>query len=134
MAGKSEAASSLEQVHPHRANRTRKSRLGLGERGCRNTSPSKAACIETGQCSGAGGLGAGLFLRRRALNGHGDDLFVAEKDEAKGAMVFPVLLLVVLEKRRLRNSSQSPRTRFMWRSKAVNFPTSWQPSWIVTRM
>lgn len=34
----------------------------------------------------------------------------------------------------LRNSSQSPRTRFMWRSKAMNLPTSWRPSWMVTRI
>ncbi|KAL0914374.1 hypothetical protein M5K25_014718 [Dendrobium thyrsiflorum] len=34
----------------------------------------------------------------------------------------------------LRNSSQSPRTRFMWRSKAMNLPTSIRPSWMVTRI
>ncbi|KAJ0848167.1 hypothetical protein HanPSC8_Chr13g0553991 [Helianthus annuus] len=34
----------------------------------------------------------------------------------------------------LRNSSQSPITRFMWRSKAMNLPTSCRPSWIVIRI
>ena len=29
-----------------------------------------------------------------------------------------------LEEGRLRNSSQSPKTRFMWRSKAMNLPTN----------
>jgi hypothetical protein len=46
----------------------------------------------------------------------------------------PEAVLEDLEGGRRRNSSQSPRTRFMWRSKAMNLPTSWRPSWIVTRM
>jgi hypothetical protein len=44
------------------------------------------------------------------------------------------VVLEDLEGGSLRNSSQSPRTRFMCRSKAMNFPTSCRPSWIVTRI
>lgn len=64
--------------------------LSLNNGGGRDSSSGGASNSGAGECSGAGGLGAGLFRRRRTLNSHGDDLLAAEEDEAEGAAVFTV--------------------------------------------
>lgn len=72
------------------ADRAGESGLGLDDGGGRDTSTGSTSDAGACQSGGTDGLGAGLFRRRRALDGHGDDLLAAEEDEAERAAVLAV--------------------------------------------
>jgi hypothetical protein len=68
-----------------------KPRSGLEHRAGGQPAPGGAADSRSGKRSShCGGLGAGLVGRRRALDGHGDDLLAAEQEEAERAALLAV--------------------------------------------
>lgn len=78
-----------------------KSRLSLNQWPCRNTSSRRTTHPRSrNSIRSRSSLQAGLVWRRWALNGHGDDLFAAEEDEAKRSAVF-ALFLGSLRRRKL---------------------------------
>lgn len=74
----------------HTADRAGEAWLSLDDGSGRDTSSGGSANTRAGESGGADCLGAGLFRRRRALDGHGDDLLAAEEDEAERAAVLAV--------------------------------------------
>lgn len=80
----------------HAADGPSKARLSLNERRRRNPSSGSAANAGSRQGGSVDGLCTGLFRRRWALHGHGNDLFSAEEDEAECAAVLALLVAGLL--------------------------------------
>jgi hypothetical protein len=71
------------RAHQLPPNRAGESWSGLEQRDGGHPASSGATDTRAGEGSpGGGGLGARLVGRRRALDGHGDDLLAAEEEEA----------------------------------------------------
>jgi hypothetical protein len=75
----------------HAAHRASEPRSCLEQRAGGHTASSGAADAGAGECSARRrSLGARFVGRRRALDGHGDDLLAAEKEEAERAALLAV--------------------------------------------
>lgn len=78
------------------ADRPGEARLGLNKRCSRDTTAGSTTKAGASKGGGSDGLGTRIIRRRRAFDGHRDDLFAAEEDKAKCAALLTLFGEVLL--------------------------------------
>lgn len=70
--------------------------MGLDEGRSRDTTARSTTKAGASKGGGSDGLGTRIIGRRRAFDGHGDDLFATEEDKAKCAALLALVTEVLL--------------------------------------